>query len=166
MVKLRLLLLAECNRACKGCCNKNWDLSALPVCTSFSGYEQVILTGGEPLLEPDLVREAVAEIRRQTRAPIYLYTAWRNDPWLLHNILTLVDGVTLTLHTRKDVEPFKAFNKILRVMGCSGKSLRLNVFHGVSLGDEDVSAWEVKRDIRWIKDCPLPTDEVFMRFAK
>lgn len=162
-MKLRLLLLSECNRSCKGCCNKDWDLDALKVCESFKGYDEIILTGGEPLLNPGLIRETVRRIRAESSAPIYLYTAWRDDPWLLATTLMLVDGITLTLHTRKDTEPFEEFNKVIKFLGIEGKSLRLNVFHGVSTGKADLSNWVVKKNMRWIKDCPLPTDEVFMR---
>jgi hypothetical protein len=44
-----------------------------------------------------------------------------------------------------------------------GKSLRLNVFKGVSLAELNLSCWKVKPNIKWIKNCPLPEDEVFMR---
>lgn len=163
-MKLRLLLLEKCNRTCKGCCNKEYDLHALPVCHDFSGYSEVLLTGGEPLLVPEVIRSTVDRIRLQNpTAPIILYTAWRENASELIDMLAIVDGITLTLHTRKDVEPFLRLNKLLRFHGWSGKSLRLNVFRGISLGDADVSAWSVKSGITWIKDLHLPEGEVFMR---
>jgi hypothetical protein len=168
-MKLRLLLHKECNRTCKGCCNKDWDLDGLPICESFNGYESIMLTGGEPLLNPALLQRTVDQIRLQTDAPIILYTAWKEDERLrLLNTLQWVDGLTLTLHTRKDVEPFLYFERMRQLMKdrLLNKSLRLNVFHGISLGDTDLSDWEVKSGIRWKKDCPLPTDEVFMRLPQ
>jgi pyruvate-formate lyase-activating enzyme len=159
-MKLRLLLNADCNRTCKGCCNKDWDLTSLPQVSSFAGYDTIILTGGEPMLYPELIRATVARIRSESDAPIVLYTAWREDAQALAEMLKIVDGITLTLHTRKDTEPFE---RLSRLVAKQGKSLRLNVFHGVSVGDGDVSGWKVKKEIRWIKDCPLPEDEVFMR---
>lgn len=73
--KLRLLLFEKCNRNCKGCCNKQWDLSKLPIENDFTGYKLIILTGGEPLLEPDLVKNVIRMIRNKTDAKIILYTA-------------------------------------------------------------------------------------------
>lgn len=164
-MKLRLLMLEECNRTCKGCCNKEHDLAALPVCESFVGYSEIILTGGEPLLNLGLLFATIERIRAQTDAPIYLYTAWRENPYDLLDVLNMVDGITLTLHTRKDTVPFEHFVRVERawrkVLG--EKSLRLNVFRGVSTGAADLTNWVVKRDMRWIKDCPIPADEVFMR---
>jgi hypothetical protein len=42
------------------------------------------------------------------------------------------------------------------------KSLRLNVFKGVSV-PKTWSNWIVKKNMVWIKNCPLPEDEVFMK---
>lgn len=43
MSKLRLLLWEECNRTCAGCCNKDWNLSELPVCFDYSGYDLILI---------------------------------------------------------------------------------------------------------------------------
>ena len=45
---LRLLLFEDCNRNCKKCCNKQWDLKLLPEVGSFKDWDEIILTGGEP----------------------------------------------------------------------------------------------------------------------
>lgn len=165
MKKLRLLLLTECNRTCKGCCNKDWNLEELPVCTDFQGYSEIILTGGEPLLQPDLVKEVVERIRTETDADIILYTAKTDDIHALRGVLSVIDGITVTLHTRKDVLPFANFNMALTPSEKQGKSLRLNVFNGINIGEEDTGGWRVKGGIRWMKDCPLPKDEVFKKLG-
>lgn len=162
-MKLRLLLFSQCNRHCQKCCNKDWDLAALPVCQSYSAFEKIILTGGEPMLRPDIIKGVVADIRAKTGAPIYIYTAKADDAAALLDILDVADGITLTLHSRKDVAPFKAFDAAMKERGLDNKSLRLNVFYGISLRGVDTSAWSVKKGIRWIENCPLPQDEVFMR---
>jgi len=165
-MNLRLLLLSECNRTCKGCCNKDFDLESLPVCNSFTGYEMVILTGGEPLLKPWLIINTAVAVRAENpTAKIVLYTARSVDPALFVSLLeNHLDGITLTLHTRKDVASFITLNNLIKSMpSLAGKSLRLNVFRGINLGDTDLSQWKVKNEIQWIKECPLPSDEVFMR---
>jgi len=155
--KLRLLITKDCNRSCKGCCNKDWDLDKLPICTDFRGYSEVILTGGEPMLYPDKIINLCKEIRKQNNTcKIYLYTAdiKKFYDWYIDNI---VDGVTVTLHEQRDVVAFKEYSGLY-----SHLNLRLNVFKGIKL-PEYTGEWIVQRDIVWIKDCPLPKGEVFMR---
>lgn len=159
-MNLRLLLFAACNRACEGCCNKQWDLEALPVCESYDGYDMIMLTGGEPMLRPGLVCETVAQIRAQSDARIILYTARVVG---LADIAPLLDGITLTLHEQADVRPFEALELPPRSWRTAIKSLRLNVFAGVNISGVDTAGWQVKAGIEWIEDCPLPEDEVFMR---
>jgi hypothetical protein len=150
---LRLLLFSSCNRTCPGCCNNQWDLDALPVATDFRGYDMVVLTGGEPMLNPRLVVEVATTIRRQSFASIILYTA---KPQKLPQVMLFLDGVTVTLHEQADVAPFLALPKLRG-------SRRVNVFAGVDV--PDVPGWTMKRNMEWIEDCPLPEGEVFMRLS-
>lgn len=150
---LRLLLFSSCNRACPGCCNKQWDLDALPVGDGYAGYDQIILTGGEPMLNPSLVMQTIRDIRQESSAAIILYTA---KPERLPFVMPYLDGATVTLHEQADVAVFRALPKMRG-------SLRVNVFAGVDIGP--VPGWKVKRNIEWIEDCPLPENEVFMRLS-
>jgi len=160
--KLRLVMFEECNRACEGCCNKDWDLNALEVAGSYSGYDLVMLTGGEPMLKPEAIIDITNKIRAETNAPIYLYTAKSKRALDLIAILHCVDGVTLTLHEPYDVEPFVELNSLLMKLGIEC-SYRLNVFKGVDISRVDTSLWTVKDEIEWIKDCPLPEGETIQR---
>jgi pyruvate-formate lyase-activating enzyme len=123
------------------------------------------LTGGEPLLVPEVIKSVVARVREENpKAPVIVYTAWREDPELLLDILQIVDGITLTLHTRKDTAPLETFSELVSKHELNKvKSLRLNVFRGVSTGTADLAGWDVRKGLAWIKECPLPQDEVFMR---
>lgn len=165
--KLRLLLFEECNRNCEGCCNKDWNLKNLPGVGLFTGYKEIILTGGEPMLRPQLIKSMVRLIRFDTNAPIYVYTAKVDDLHDALSVLNKLDGMTVTLHEQSDVKPFLLFNDaVLDLNNQYGefwnKSLRLNVFKGIKFG-ADLSLWDVKKEVEWIKNCPLPEDEVFMR---
>ena len=111
--KLRLLLFDDCNRNCPGCCNRDWDLQALPLCQDYTPYRLIMLTGGEPMLYPEIIREAIAAIRRQTNVPIYLYTAM---PEQLDALMPLLDGVTVTLHTPEDIPVFQSFDRTARTL--------------------------------------------------
>lgn len=161
--KLRLLLFEDCNRACDGCCNKQWDLNELEAETSFDQYNLIILTGGEVMLDKELLIQAISDIKRQTDAPIYVYTANVDDSEHIKILLRVVNGITLTLHEQEDIASFEVLNRVLSDKE-KNKSLRLNVFKGISLNGIDTSGWNIKQDIEWIEDCPLPENEVFKRY--
>ena len=161
---LRLLLFEDCNRSCEGCCNKQWDLSKLPVVNDFTPYDTIILTGGEPMLQPQTVWDVMYDIGQTNQdAKIILYTAMTTEPYTLMSLLKYLDGLTITLHNQQDIIPFLCFNNILG-MDLAEKSLRLNVFNEVNISDYQIPViWQIKENIEWIEDCPLPDNEVFMR---
>lgn len=165
MKTLRLLLWAACNRSCWYCCNEQpqHDLDALPRGTRFSGYKEVILTGGEPMLNPRRVKEAIADVRAQTDVPIYLYTAKVDPIEPALEVLALIDGMTLSFHEQKDVAEWRAFDAALAPEHRT-KSLWLNIFHTVDTDGVDFGQWGVKDGIVPIDPCPLPENEVFMRW--
>lgn len=182
MKSLRLLVTKQCNRHCAGCCNKDWDLDNLPVVKSFKGFDEIILTGGEPSLQRRLLLRIILRIRLENpTAKIIIYTADVN--FLTHYIMTYVDGITLTLHDKHDsklLELFETFRKDLRsqvtftdlpdtryYIGSLNlkKTLRLNVFKGVKI-PKLYNNWVIQKDMIWIKDCPLPKNEIFMRYEE
>lgn len=172
MKKLRLLLFSDCTKSCPGCCNKDWDLISLPICKSYDVFNEIILTGGEPMMNPSLIKKTVQEIRKQnSKAKIYMYTA-NVSVYDIYELFILLDGITVTLHDKSDVNPFINFVNNISTSPYKElkKSLRLNVFQGVDLFENldsgenfDLKRWEIKDNIKWIKHCPLPQDEVFMR---
>jgi len=162
---LRLLLFSECNRACVGCCNSQWDLQSLPVNDSFREYDQIILTGGEPMLHPDIVVNTCIEIRRETNVPIFMYTAKIDRPLEIIALFNWLDGITVTLHEHYDIIDFMKLQNYLERFYTDNKSLRLNVFDNVSIKGIDTYGWEVKSGIQWIPNCPLPENEVFKRLT-
>jgi len=161
MKKLRLLLWETCNRTCPGCCNHDWDLTALPVATleMLSTQDVVILTGGEPLLFPDRLHAAIRWVRKSCRAEVYIYTAKVNSLESAVGVLAAVDGITVTLHEQSDVKPFLRFADA--VDGIQ-RSKQVNVFRGVSLSHVP-SGWHSKQNVVWIPNCPLPDGETFVR---
>jgi hypothetical protein len=164
-VKLRLLLFEECDRSCAGCCNLGFALEALDVCEDWDGYDEIILTGGEPMLRPDYVKGVIDAIRVQVDTPIYMYTAKTSNPLAVLEILEMIQGITVTLHEQADVGDFCWLLACIKRADVRDKSLRLNVFSGVDVKGLDLSGWKVKDNIEWIPDCPLPEDERFMRLA-
>jgi len=174
-MELRLLLFPQCNRSCEGCCNQGFDLEALEVETCYSQYDRIMLTGGEPMLYPDIIFDAIDDIRDQdTEVPIILYTAKVDSLVDIGKVLLYkgfgkgINGITLTLHDTTDIEPFIALQNTIQntssLLDWSKHSLRLNVFKGVSLRNVDTGNWKVKDNIEWIVDCPLPQNERFKKY--
>jgi hypothetical protein len=165
--KLRLLLWSDCDRSCAGCCNRDWDLTKIPHCLDYTPYSTIMLTGGEPMLRPSVLRALISVLRDITSAKLILYTARTQPPDQLLDITAIMDGLTLTLHTQSDVVPFQVFHSMLMNTLTSGLSLRLNVFAGLSLpADLDLSAWQLKTGMTWIPNCPLPEGEVLMQLPR
>lgn len=169
MKKLRLLMTTDCNRNCEGCCNKDWDITSLPFCENYSGYDEIMLTGGEPLLYPTKVFQLTNFLKNQTpKTKVFLYTALPN---MLHTFLIAkLDGVCITLHENSDILKIKDLIEKIELLNAKSKefliktiSFRLNIFDGVDY-DNIPSYFQVKDSMKWIENCPLPEDEVFMRW--
>lgn len=166
MKKLRLLLFKEWLKDCEGCCNKNWDLDSLPIAGSFKGYDEIMLTGGEPMLKPTLVFETIRRIRDENQhAKIYLYTSYLTSQLILFCARNYIQGVVITLHDQSEVEDFMFFDiGLSQITYHSHQSLRLNIFDNVSVPNVKLKCnWKIKKNIRWIKNCPLPENEEFKR---
>lgn len=173
--KLRLLLTTKCPNKCPMCCNNSWDFSKLPVVERWN-YEQIMFTGGEPLLFPARVSNFANSVKEIVKVQygytpkIYVYTAVCDSLQLCLGLKHL-DGVVLTPHNRSDVNKFLAFNDSLLnnpyYKGFEEKSLRLNLFKNIKEmipEGTDLSLWQVK-DMEWVKDCPVPEGEDFRRIS-
>lgn len=170
--KLRLLITGRCPNNCELCCNKQFDLNSIPIVDRFD-YEEIMITGGEPLLFIDKVERLIKSIRNietiqgKEYSKIFVYTADCSNH--LIDILHYVDGIVVTPHDKRAVEYFININDwiLKHKVVCLCKSIRLNLFPNIKemLKDVDLSMWQVK-DIEWIKDCPIPEGEDFKRIAK
>jgi hypothetical protein len=135
----------------------------------------VMLTGGEPMLRPKIILNAVEEIRMTNKtAPIIVYTAKVDNLSDMYEVFYRVDGFTVTLHEQKDVKPWYNFHQSLSYISKPiGPYMRLNVFEGIDLSECGQpgdffyyrNIWKVKEGIKWLDDCPLPEGETFMRYT-
>ena len=176
MKKLRLLVTKKCQRNCVGCCNKDWDLDALPIADHFN-YDEILITGGEPLSDDNIDRtlkviDGIDLLHYNKDRKKYIYTA---DSFGVHSAFFIADGFTLTIHNKNDLREFRwlvdaiaeedLIKQFIKLKGYS-PSLRLNVFKGITIPEYwNLEDWTVKDNLEWIKECPLPTDEVFMRLS-
>jgi hypothetical protein len=167
MKTLRLLLFDDCTRSCSGCCNKSWDLDKLERETDFAPYDEIMLTGGEPMLRPDIIVRAMIQIfKTNIRAKIILYTAKVDDLKEMARVLNLLDGLTATLHEEKDLADFINLNNFLldeKNQHLQDRSYRLNIFKEVNMPEMNLSLWQIKNNIEWIPNCPLPINEVYKK---
>lgn len=178
--KLRLLVTTECPNKCPMCCNNSWDFSKLPVVRDFD-YDEVMFTGGEPLLYTNKVAELAKAIKvtnqilypNEDAPKIYVYTSIPSIS-RFRTLMDVVDGIVLTPHSKEDVDKFIKLNAVLLDHFALYKSqkdkisLRLNLFKNIKdmlPYNIDLSIWKVK-DMEWIKDCPVPQGEDFRRLPE
>ena len=131
---VRLIVTEDCPRKCSYCCNKisdDFKCAKKIKATEFfaTGYDEIVITGGEPMLVPD----RVASIVWQCGKPAYLYTALYNDACreLLRSGMFI--GISYTLHekfSKNDWEMFLRLQKDVREM--SQISARLKIHPSVN----------------------------------
>jgi hypothetical protein len=103
---------------------------------SVRGYDEVLITGGEPMLDPDRTAGIIHTLRENNPdAKIYLYTAlYRPQIWTLFH---MVDGIQFSLHAEancQDICDFIEFQTELRLRSLEGKSLRLYIDNRIKFG--------------------------------
>ena len=189
MKSLRILFTRECYRSCKNCVNDQWDLDSLPEIENpayrdqrsfFQSFDEIILTGGEPLLYPGDLLTTTYHLKQQAPdSKIILYTAWDGEEDLLYPLFDYIDGLTYTIHERKDVEHFLDIAYLYWFYYHSKElkpehSLRVNIFGGIDLPEVDEAGygvsplydqWGIKKGLEFIEDCPLPSNETFIRIT-
>jgi len=170
-VKLRLIVTERCDKACLECCNQNYDLTNLPVERDFRRYSQIMLTGGEPMLEYNFLIKLIAKIREQTFAPIFLYTANLLNLGNSVRVMGMVDGATVAVH---DVMDFRYFMRLVHTTHVlpkmTGYPFRLKHFGNIPHLQSEGSLvdyirgmhWDVRQST-WVEGCPLPEGEVLAR---
>lgn len=176
MKKLRLLITKACNKSCEGCCNKDWKLDELPSINldnlhEIAYFDEILITGGEPTIDKIRLLHVLNRLNRASLRPkIYLYTNGFNAPLIASLLaLGLIDGVTLTLHDNSLSSFIELTNLLVDLNVDFDKlSLRLNVFKEATnfdlISTMITHKWKIKRDMVWIENCPLPIDEIFMKY--
>jgi hypothetical protein len=140
-----------------------YNLNNLPTAPDFREYGEIILTGGEPLLYPEVLLDEIERIQKRTMAFIYMYTACTTKPKAFMYVMRKIHGCTLTLHTQEDVRNFYNFQHHIDLFyrQLKYKSMRLAVRKGITLSDVshywNVNYWEP------MEVCPVPQGEVFMK---
>jgi len=171
MKTLRLICTWQCENDCSGCCNKHEQFSPgkIDCYKDFKEpFDQILITGGEPMLYIKKMVKLIKMLRiHQREAQIILYTAQISSLVDAIGILHIIDGMTLTLHEEADKYEFLLFQQAIRYSSfLTSKSLRLNVFAPIKVSKAQSIHWSVKKNIKWIPDCPLPYNEVIKQLEK
>lgn len=175
MKKARVLVTLNCNRNCEKCCNKEKVFNQHKILTDLKNlkdYDEIMITGGEPMLYPAQTLKIIQQLRKITRihTRIYLYSAYYNKakhkpfiPDLIHNI----NGLHYTLHdnaTDADIIALKNLTEMLAYRIHSDfESARLAIdkrlYDKYDFSNINLSAWDVIRKLQWLDNCPLPEGE-------
>jgi len=174
MDTIKLVVTKNCNRSCSGCCNKDHDIDSLPIFDSdyFKKHKKeiknIIITGGEPLLYQKKLSQLMINFLDYKDIKFILYTAYVKDYFKNIGILSFFDGITLTLHEQSDISDAMEFLFKIKQYNMKNKTFFLNVFEGIDLTEihDILDNWKVRTGYKWIKDCPLPKNEILMRLPK
>lgn len=106
---IHLLVTDKCDRNCPFCCNKQYDLDAIPVVSDeeLKIAKRIFLTGGEPFSYTDPCKIA-RSIKEKYNVEIYVYTnAEPLERYLLTNDLYGIDGLTISIKSKGDERSFE-----------------------------------------------------------
>ena len=69
-MRARVIVTKKCNRKCKGCCNERLGLIDKVSFEDLFKYEEICITGGEPMLMSERVVEMIHRLR------LILFMTW------------------------------------------------------------------------------------------
>ena len=180
----RVIVTYDCPRACQSCCNKHIGDVPQVKFEDLLSYEEVVITGGEPMLLAPRVVEMIHRLRANGfTGKIWLYSSSvKVSRWADKAVLKEVDGVTYTVHFKPSVNDLrdarklsdfifenldnrthKRSDRLLIDSRCCPEALFSII--GVGFADH----WSKVESLQWREDeCPLPENEelVFYDLAK
>lgn len=145
VLKARIILNWECGRKCPLCCNDYGIIMAgrkiISSLDEFADYDEVMLTGGDPLLmKRDDLLGIVKRLRELSVVKIYLYTTWWNKN--ADAVVPLIDGVHFSLHPDAGQRELELLRKVEEVaITYPNKSFRLFVDAVLEMPEVKESAW-------------------------
>lgn len=159
----RIIITTACPRDCPKCCNKSKlvldSMESIHKLSDLPQYENIVITGGEPLLIFNRTQKIIWEIRGLfPDSNLYLYTALYSPKIKL--LFPYLVGIQYSLHNPFADEDKAGFYRFENKIENSGLSCRLWFDRTI---DSDIAI----RPCRWDKitsgimldDCPLPKNE-------
>jgi len=160
---IRVIVTNECNLSCAYCCNnipeinekfKSSTLDELPL----DEYNNLCITGGEPLLNFDTVLEVLNKWFAKSIRPAYLYTnGLLYDPDKHHEFMTLFTRINIGIHDVNSVEDLHYhFNSsIVRFAYAE---------HNADGIEEKLSIWFPKASYKSFRlnECDMPNEDWYI----
>ena len=125
-------------------------------------YSEVVITGGEPLLDVERTLEVINNIKAQnSNVKVYLHTAYYPGWQKLGQVLRVVDGLSYTLHEGASEEDIFNFTEVQdMILDYPMKSFRLMVFqNNFEVIPVIPVAWNRIKIENPMNNCPLPANE-------
>lgn len=168
----RVIVTYQCNRSCPGCCNGHGnEVRKIENIEELLGYEEIILTGGEPMLLGTRIHDFIFNLRSLGYSGcIYLYTAYWKDNRVNHELIKAVNGITFTIHAEAndaDIIALKSLSKQKRLDESKFSSRLIidsRVYEKYDLSNIDLTNWDVIRKLQWKDYCPPAENEELVEF--
>lgn len=166
MKKSRIIISFDCPRSCPNCCNTysniiDGGIRTANLADCVIGFDQVMITGGEPMLFPKRVKQLIQDIRTlNPAASIFLYTALATPA--LGDIIDIIDGIHFTLHAEVTVQDILDFWRFQGLLENKTGSYRLYIDSEVRRMIPIVPNLWTRLEVKaWIKEgeCALPENE-------
>lgn len=161
----RVIVSYRCDRHCPGCCNQQpQDVKTIYSVEELKHYNEVVITGGEPLLEPELVKFFIKKLRKQNKnVKVFLYTACL-DREQYKSIASEFDGITVTLHAEcndMDILNLKELSEWISEDAIMRLFIDRRVYDRYDLSNINLSEWDVVRKLEWKEKCsPAPNEDL------
>lgn len=164
---IHLMITDRCDRNCKYCCNKQYDVNEIPIVTieELARAESIYLTGGEPFAyaNPCNTAKIIKKLYSNIDRVIVYTNAYELGEYLRRgNRIDGIDGLTISIKDSRDNAAFTefiAYNEAINNL----KYLRLYVFKGFE--DIEVPYWYDVRTREWQKEFKAAPDSIFRRIA-
>lgn len=164
---IHLMVTPLCNRNCKYCCNKQYNINDIPYITDeeLREAEVLCLTGGEPFLFTNpcwiarYYKRKYSNIKR-----VYVYTnAKELYYWLAdYNFIRNVDGLNVSIKNKDDLYFFKELVRNYQNQICVDDCMSNRVYIFDSLIPDDLGIFEpIIRE--WQEDFKPAPDSIFRR---
>lgn len=176
--KARVIVTYNCPRQCPNCCNEHIGDVPEVKFKDLLKYEELVITGGEPMLLAPRVVEMIHRLRAQGyTGKIWIYmSAVKTAKWAHRAVISEVDGITFTLHHKPSPIDLRDVGKLSKCIlenldnRTHERSDRLlidsrwyndEVLSVLGLGAADARGhWTSVKALEWKDDsCPLPDGE-------
>lgn len=157
----RVIVTFNCNRKCPGCCNnQRKDYSIINSPESLFQYKEIVITGGEPLLNPTETLGFINYMREHGyKGKIFMYTSYWSGKNIAKSVLRELEGITYTIHAEANDSDIMALKNLSNsgFLQDNDFSSRLfidkRLYEKYDFSNINLTRWNVIRKLEWKEDC-------------